>query len=117
VLTSYDDDDSGSSAIREVQLIPTESGFLTRSYQKCSGDFSAKALICLKPHPEFAQVGLAPDLIASWTSAPTAREYGLPLTVVRLTSRQNSGLTSGLATTSGFDIGKKPNPRPLAMAQ
>ena len=58
MLTSYDDDDSGSSAIREVQLIPTESGFLTRSYQKCSGDFSAKALICLKPHPEFAQVGL-----------------------------------------------------------
>src|ERR1700751_2487354 len=27
--------------------------------QKCSGDFFAKALICLGPPPEFAQVGLA----------------------------------------------------------
>src|ERR1700756_4339678 len=26
--------------------------------QKCSGDFFAKALICLAPPPEFAQVGL-----------------------------------------------------------
>jgi hypothetical protein len=26
------------------------------------------------------------DLIASWTSAPTAREYGPPFTVVRLTA-------------------------------
>ena len=32
------------------------------------------------------------------------REYGLPFTVVRRTSRQNSGLTSGRATTSGFEI-------------
>ena len=70
MLTSYDDDDSGSSAIREVQLIPTESGFLTRSYQKCSGDFSAKALICLKPHPEFAQVGLTLGMLEGKGAPP-----------------------------------------------
>ena len=44
------------------------------------------------------------DLIAWCTSAPTAREYGILFTVVRVTSRQNSGLTGGLATTSGFEI-------------
>ena len=44
------------------------------------------------------------DLIAWCTSAPTAREYGILFTVVRFTSPQNSGLTGGLATTSGFEI-------------
>ena len=49
--------------------------------------------------------------------ALTALEYGFPFTVVGLTSRQNSGLTSGFATTSGFEIeyfGKKPKPKPPA---
>jgi len=44
------------------------------------------------------------DLIAWCISAPTAREFGILFTVVRFTSRQNSGLTGGLATTSGSKI-------------
>src|ERR1700751_3588254 len=39
--------------------------------------------------------------IASRTNAPTAFECGRPLTLTRFTSRQNSGSTTGSATTPG----------------
>jgi hypothetical protein len=51
------------------------------------------------------------------SSALTAREYSLAFTVLKLTSRQNSALTSRFAMTSGLEIeyfGKKPQPKPLA---
>jgi hypothetical protein len=57
----------------------------------------------------------------SWHRAPARppRESRAgPLTVVRLTSRQNSGFTKGLATTAAFEIeyfGKNPKPKPLAI--
>src|SRR5262245_819707 len=56
--------------------------------------------------------------MASRTSAPIAGECGRPRTVTRLTSRQNSGSTSGRTTMSARSTieycGMKAKPRPAA---
>src|SRR6516225_7533923 len=67
-----------------------------------------------------AAIALLPNhffRMASRTNAPTPDEYGRPLTVTRFTFRQNSGSTTGKATTPGYLAafsGMKAKPSPAA---
>ena len=56
---------------------------LQRTYQKCSDDVSAKALICLDQTPDFAQVGLTPRPLKIAACADRSASSGGPASLLR----------------------------------
>src|SRR5271157_1611725 len=69
-------------------------GRFQRTYQKCSDDFSAKALICRDPTPDFAQVGLIRECT------------GVPICIRREPAR-NAQFMFFRQTVSAFVVGSR----------